>query len=98
LAHAVTAANTTFAIQFLCGDEWQKKMERSNKSARKQRRKYVEGTKETNRKKDIQETLGGGIFFSAEFFRCLFFFLYVSFGEDGESEKAGKRERVKWRD
>jgi len=97
LAHAVTAANTTFAIQFLCGDEWQKKMERSNKSARKQRRKYMEGTKETNRKKDIQETLGGTIFFSAEFFRCLFRRRKRE-REDGESEKAGKRERVKWRD
>ena len=47
-------------------------MERSNKSERKQYRKYMEGTKETYRKKDTQETLGTTIFFSAESFRGFF--------------------------
>jgi hypothetical protein len=63
-----------------------KKMERSNKSARKQ---YMEGTKETYRKKDIQDTLGTTIFFAAEFFRG-FFRRRKGEREDGESEKAGK--------
>ena len=69
-------------------------MERSNKSARKQRRKCMEGTKESCRKKDIQETLGTTILFSAESFRS-FFRRRKGEREDGESEKAGKRERVK---
>lgn len=97
MAHAATAANATFAVQFLCGDEWQKKMERSNKSGRKGRGEHMEGTKETNRKKDIQETLGTTILFSAEFFRG-FFRRRKGEREDGESEKAGQRERVKWGD
>ena len=54
----------------------------------------MEGTKESCRKKDIQETLGTTILFSAEFFRG-FFGRRKGEREDGESEKAGKRERVK---
>jgi len=72
-------------------------MERSNKSARKQRRKCMEGTTESCRKKDIQETLGATIFFSVEFFRGIFR-RRKGEREDDESEKTGKRSRVKWRD
>ena len=94
MAHAAAAAKTTFAIQSLCGGEWQKKLSAVKKV---QGSKYMEGTKETYRKKDIQETLGTTILFSAEFFRG-FFGRRKGEREDGESEKAGKRERVKWRD
>jgi hypothetical protein len=54
----------------------------------------MEGTKETYKKKFIQETLGATIFFSADFFRG-FFRRGKREREDGESEKAGERERVK---
>jgi hypothetical protein len=54
-----------------------RKKERSNNSARKKRRNYMEGTKETYRRRDVKETLKTPLFtsiffFAAEFFRGFF--------------------------
>ena len=97
LAHAATAANATFAVQFLCGDEWQKKWsavikveERSAGNIWKEQRKQIErrtykkpwGGRYSSLQSSFDVCLEGG----------------NESGKMGESEKAGNRERVKWRD